>query len=735
MATRTSSASLFTRRNILVGVAAAGGLSIGWALWPRSYPVNLVAAEGETIFNAWIKIGRDGHVTVALPQIEMGQGSYTLLAQIIADELGADWRTINIEPAPISPAYGNTVFATETQDGYFDQARLQITGGSSTVRSFEKPAREAAAAARILLCKAAAVRLDAAWEACDTDAGFVFRGADKLRFGELADDAANHALPAEIPLRTSSEQRLIGRGMSRLDIPAKLDGSATYAGDIRIKDMVYAAIRQGPLGESRLAEIDKKAADEVRGIIGIVEHDRWVAAIATNWWAANRALDAMRPKFKTSSHLPDDANIAKALSTAMNQDGTRLSDFGDADAILASGKVVRADYSAGLAPHAALEPLTATATLKDGKLQLWIATQSPELARKAAALAIGISVDDVTIHATQLGGSFGRKYEVDVAAQAAILALKIEKPVQLVWSRAEDMMHDPFRPAARAKLTARIEAAGKIDAWHAKITAPNGLGEMLARNEAGMSAFAAQQSLATKPSLNAVTGAIPPYAIEHLVIEHVPVDIGVPTGKWRSGAASYTTFFTESFIDELSHASGVEPFSFRVSQLGATPRLALCLSKVATKGGWQGGSEGTGQGLACCSMLGSHIAVLAEAHIGDDQRVRVTKLVCVADVGRVINPDIARQQIEGGLLFGLAHATGNAVKINRGIASPRRLRDLHLPKLADMPEMSVELIVSKEAPGGIGEIAVPVIGPAIANALFAATGRRFRSLPLAPART
>ncbi len=732
MAYRTNSPAFLTRRNILVGVAAAGGLSIGWALWPRSYPVNLVAAEGETVFNSWIKIGRDGHVTVALPQVEMGQGSYTLLAQIIADELGADWRAISVEAAPLNPVYANHIFAAETQDGYLSEQPLQITGGSSSVRAFEAPAREAAAAARILLCKAAAAKFDASWEACDTEEGFVTRGIDKLRFGELAGEAVGYSLPDEILLRSASDRRLIGRGMNRLDIPAKLDGSATYAGDIRLKDMVYAAIRQGPLGDSRLVKVDRKAADKIRGVIEIVEHERWVAAIASNWWAANRALDALRPKFRSASPLPTDASISKSLTEAITRDGDRLSDLGDADTMLLAGRVIKAEYSAGLAPHAALEPPTATAQLKDGKLQLWIATQSPQLARKSAASAIGLFVDDVTVHATQLGGSFGRKYEVDIAAQAAILALKVEKPVQLVWSRAEDLMHDPFRPAARAKLTARIEAAGKIDAWHVKIAAPNGLGEMLARNVKGMSAHVAQQNHSKESSNLAVAGALPPYAIEHLVIEHVPVDIGVSTGKWRSGAVSYTNFFTECFIDELSHASGVEPFSFRMSQLGATPRLALCLSKVATKGGWQGGSEGTGQGLACCLMQGSHIAVMAEAHIGDDQRVKVTKLVCVADVGRVINPDIARQQIEGGLLFGLASATGNAVKIERGIAGPTRLRDLHLPKLADMPEMSVELIMSKEEPGGVGEIGVPVVGPAIANALFASTGRRFRSLPLAP---
>lgn len=724
----------FSRRSLLAGAAIGGGLAIGWALWPRAYPPNLVAADGETIFNAWLKIGNDGHVTMVVPQIEMGQGSYTVIPQIMADELGADWRTIAVEPAPINPVYANSVFAEDWHEGWFAEPKIQATGGSSTVRAFEAVARQAGAAARALLCQAAARRWDADWRACDTEGGFVTRGDDRLRFGELAEEAARMPLPKDIALRSGSGiNRLSGRGMNRLDIPAKLDGSANYAADIRLSDMVYAAIRQGPIGDSRLKSADKAAADRIFGVLQIVEHQRWVAAVATNWWAANRALDAMRPKFVTAGRLAGDRSIDRALVAALDGDAKRVAEMGDVDALLAGAKLSTAEYGVELAPHAALEPLTATAAIHDGKLQLWIATQLPALARDAAARAIGFSADDVTIHPMLVGGSFGRKYEVEIAGQAAILALKLKRPVQLTWSRAEDLMHEAFRPAARARMTARLGRAGHIDAWQAQIAAPNGLGEMRSRTLDGLSAFEATQHHAERPHIHAVDGAIPSYAIPAYGIDHHPVDIGVPSGPWRGRAHSYTAFFNESFIDELSHESGVEPFSFRMAILGNNPRLALCLSKAATKGGWEGGGQGTGQGIACHSMAGSHIAVLAEAHLGDDQRVKVTRLVAVADIGRVINPDIARQQIEGGLLFGMGAAVGNAITVRRGIAGPLRLRDLALPRLADMPEITVELVVSNEAPGGAGELGVPAVAPAIANALFAGSGRRFRSLPFAPA--
>jgi isoquinoline 1-oxidoreductase subunit beta len=718
---------LITRRKLIVGAVAGGALVVGWSLWPRISGPNLATAPGETLLNGFVKIGKDGHIVVVSPQIEMGQGSYTLVAQITADELGADWRTIAVEPAPINGLYTNDILSAEWKSGWGFPEAIQGTGSSTTLRAFEPKLRDAAAAARVLLCKAAAERWDASWEACDTEEGFVVLGKERIRFGDLAAQAAEFDLPRVI-LHREGGTRLAGRGVNRLDVPAKLDGSANFAADIRLPDMVYAAIRQGPPGESRLTSFDRKAASNVQGVLSIIDTKRWVAVAANSWWAANVALDRMRPKFQTEGGLATEDRAQKSLSQSLKDSGTTIVESGDAESMLESTKPVTRRYSAGFATHAALEPMAATAAIADGRLQLWISTQVPDLARTAAARAIGFEPDAVTVHAMQIGGSFGRKYEVEIAGQAALITQKLERPVQLIWSRSEDMAQDRLRPAATAELTARISGGGRIEAYAAKIATTDSVGEMVARVVDGKAAHEAQG--AGKANARAVEGAVPPYAIPNLSISHHPADLGIPTGKLRAGANGFTCFFTEAFIDELAEQARRDPFSFRIGLLAGNPRLAKCLTKVAVRGGWEGGAQGTNQGVACHMMQGSFIAVLAEAKMGENGRPEIAKLTAVADVGRVMNPDIARQQIEGGLLYGLGLATGNAVTLKKGYPEPRRFGQLGLPRLADMPEISVELIRSKEAPGGIGELAVSPVAPAIANALFAGSGTRYRTLPL-----
>jgi isoquinoline 1-oxidoreductase subunit beta len=719
---------MFSRRGLLTGALVGGGLYVGWRLWPREDGAGLAAAPGEYVLNGFIKIGIDGHVTIVSPQVEMGQGSYTVIAQIVADELGADWRTIAIEPAPVNSAYANDIVSAEWSEGRWTSLSVQVSGGSSTQRAFEPRLRKAAAGARTLLAMAAAKKWDSSWQACDAENGFIVRGNDKARFGELVEAASRLDLPRTVPLRGTGT-RLLGQGLTRLDIPAKLDGSANYAADIRLPDMVFAAIRQGPPGDTVLKSFDRKASTAITGLVSVVDHPHWLAAVAHSWWTANHALDLMRPKFSTSNAVSD-ASVTKALADALKAPGTRVVEVGDVDALFAGVKVFERDYAVGLAPHAALEPLSATASLDGDKMQLWIATQSPGLARAAAARAIGIEEYDITVHAMQIGGSFGRKYEVEIAAQVAILARKVGRPVQLTWSRSEDMTQDRFRPAASGHLSARMEAGGLVPAWKAQIATADGLGEMIARASDGLKPHEAQVKLKGKAAARSVAGSSPPYAIQALTVDHHPADLGLPTGKLRGGADGATAFFTESFIDELAHEARRDPFSYRMGLLSGNTRLAQCLSRVTSRGGWDGGTQGSGQGLACHVMQGSYIAVLAEAQVGEDQRVQVTKLVAVVDAGRILNPDIARQQIEGGLLFGMGLAIGAPIWLDKGMPRPSRLGGLGLPLLAHMPEISVELIRSSEDPGGLGEIAVPPVGPAIANALFARTGRRFRSLPL-----
>lgn len=728
-----------SRRGLLVGGGAGVGLLLAWTIWPRTYAPNLATTEGEHVFNGYLKIATSGQVTVIVPEIETGQGSYTVFAQIVADELGADWRTIGIEPAPLNPLYADAAATADWPKDFGDELAEAIstpppqgTSEAFAPGSFEQRAREAGAAARALLSKAAGKRWGADWRACDAAGGFVILGNERLRFGELAEDAASYDIPDKVPLRSNQEDRLIYQSLPRLDVPSKVDGSANFAGDIRLPGMVYAALRAGPLGDTRFVSIDQKAIEARPDVVRVVSRDRWVAVVARSWWAADAALDAVRPRFKTDGKVPDSKTMNAALEEAFGQTGTEMAAMGDVDTLFANARLHRADYSVGLAPHASLEPMTATAMEREGRLELWLPTQAPGLARKAAADAIGFSPDDVIVHPVMVGGSFGRAYETEAAAQAAILALEMKAPVQLVWSRAEDMMQDRFGPPAHARMFARMGPAGQIEAWRARIATPNALAELKARVADGETAQDAQKSAAGTSAASAISGAIPPYALSNVSIIHHPVDIGIPVGKLRGGADRATAFARESFIDELSKESGVEAFSFRMAMMGGNPRLATCLSKVAVLGGWEGGGAGTQQGLACHSMQGSHIAVLAEAYVSEDQRIVVPRLYAVADVGRILHPDIALQQVQGGLLFGLAAALGNAVDVRNGVASPTRLGDLALPTLADCPDIRIEIIPSREPSGGWGEIGVPAVAPAVANALWAGSGRRFRSLPLLP---
>ncbi len=728
------------RRTLLIGGGAGAGLVVAWALWPRRYLPNLTAGAGETVFNAWLKIGEDGRVTVAVPQAEHGQGVYTSLPQIIADELGADWRTVAVQPAPLNPLYANGLGAAELFEGVFDdvpdalkqvhgaRTALVLTAGSSSVRAFEDDLRTAGAGARVLLCRAAAARWGVDWRSCATGAGFVEHGGQKLRFAELAAAAAGYDLPPILPRRGGERGRLTGQSLPRLDVPAKIDGTGNFAGDIRLPDMVYASIRQGPVGDSRLIKLDRAAARKVQGVIAIVENPRWVAAVANNWWAANQALDALAPKFATRGRIINSDSIDAALTAALDGPGQRMAAGGNLSAAFKGAQVVTAEYRVGLGVHAPLETMNATAHYDGRQLQLWMPTQAPGLARAAAAAASGIPADRVVVHPMLIGGSFGANLEHLVAEQAAVLAIKLKRPVQLVWSRIEDLFHDRYRPPAAARMTARLGPNGMISGWLAKIAAPATGRELAGRMMAGDQAVSAALAAQGRGDPYAVAGALPFYRFPNYAIDHHPADIGVPTGHMRGGAHGYTAFFTECFLDELAHVAGTEPLSFRVSITGE-PRLVRCLSTAAALGGWEGGVAGSGQGIACHSFRGSHIAVLAEAHFEDGQQPRVDRLVAAVDCGRQINPDLIRQQIEGGLIFGMSMALGGGTGFSENLPTAHNLGQLGLPKLVDSPDITVEIIRSEADPGGVSELAVPPVAPAIANALQAAAGFRLRRLP------
>lgn len=742
-----------SRRKLLIGGGVGVGLLLAWGVWPRRYAPNMLAAEGEHLFGPWLKIGEDGKIVVAIPQSESGQGVYTALAQIVAGELGADWRSVAVQPVPPSPIFANTLLAREWSPAFFTEniavdagsgpvassinelARREmfvVTGGSSSIRQFELPCREAGAAARALLCQAAAARWDIAWEQCQTDRGFVTAGKRRLSFADLAVEASALSVPSPIPLHPSPRNHLSGRDAPRLDLSAKVDGSASFAADVRLPDMLFASVRAGPAGDTSLVSADSKAAMKIRGVVQVVKTDTWVAAVASNWWAANNALDAMAPVFSTKGTMADSAQITQSLSNAIAKGpGFRATKIGDVDAAMApetATRIFKADYSVGAAVHAPIETRAATANFHDGRLQLWLATQAPQAARLAAAEAIGIDADDVVLYPVMAGGSFDRNFDTLIAAQVAVLAKEVGRPVQLTWSRAEDFMRDLVRSPALGRLSAAMNEEGAVTGLAVRVAAASTMRE-LANRIGGQTLNEARNSASGEFDVLALDGTQIPYAIPNITIDHFPVAMPMPTGPWRGLANSYNCFFVEGFIDELAHSAGVEPLSFRMQMLVGQTRLARCLTGVATMAGWDGGVAGSGRGIACHSMRGSHIAVIVTART-NETGVRVDRIHAMADCGRLINPDLARQQIEGGIVFGLAQALGSATDFESGLPVARRLRDIDLPKLADVPEITVEFASNDEAPGGVSELGVPAVAPAIANALFSAAGIRLRELPL-----
>jgi isoquinoline 1-oxidoreductase beta subunit len=456
----------------------------------------------------------------------------------------------------------------------------------------------------------------------------------------------------------------------------------------------------------------------VPGVLSVFEHPRWAAAVATNWWAANRGVEAMGPTFETTG-APDSGGIEAALGRATDGEASSVFEQGDVAAALDGPRAFRAHYSVGLAPNVPLETLTATARRTGDRLEIWAPTQAPGLARAAAARASGLPEGQVTVYPMLIGSGYGRKLEMTAIEQASIMAMKLERPVQLVWSRIEESIQDTFRPPARATIAARLDERGAILGWQSRIAAPSTANQVMER-------------IGAEPGGDegAVAGAAPPYAIPAVAVHHAATGIGIETGLWRSGAHSYTAFFNECFVDELARKAGIEPFSFRMQMLGHNPRLARVLSTATALGRWDGGAPGSAMGIACHSAYGSHVATLVEVEVSEAQRVKVVRAAAAVDCGRVINPDIVRQLIEGGIVYGIAGTTGAPIRIEAGLTEQRHLRDFGLPRLAASPDVTVEIIPSEEEPGGVTELGVPSVAPAIANALFALTGRRLRSLPL-----
>jgi isoquinoline 1-oxidoreductase subunit beta len=755
-----------TRRGILAGAAAGGGLLVAWWLMPRRYSVPLSAGTGEHLFGAWLRIGEDGVVTVAVPQLEMGQGVTTLLPQIVAQELGADWRQVAVEPAPVSGAYGNVPLARKwialwdpsaagwsgrtdamLAARFAGSARFTATADGTSLDAYEQPCREAAAAARAMLAQEAASRWGVTWEECEVEAGFVRHGDRQANFGSLVEGAATRTPPElpplrpepprEDPLPTGSEAAI---GFPRLDLPSKVDGSWRFAGDVRLPGMVFASIRHGPVDGSQLAGFDRGGAAGVRGLVGIVESKRWLAAAASTWWAADQALSKMKPQFSVSAPVSSNEVSARLATMVRGGPSFRLVETGfGADAInrIDLARIYEIDPA-----HAApLETATATARLENGKLELWIASQAPEQARIAAGRAIGLGPEDVALYPVAAGGSFDARLEHDHAIEIALIAQALADQgitsVQLTWPRRSEIIRSRPRAPASIMIGAQLAKTGNgaIDAMRLRIATPSASHEFGKRLFGNLTPQAAMREAAGRKDELACEGAVPPYAIPSVVVDHVPVEIGLPVGRVRGNAAGTATFAIESFIDEVAAKFNREPLSFRMAMLGNDVRLAACLQRAAQLAGWNGGADQSGEGLACVRLgdaaTGARIACVASARQGEGgSGVRVIRMSAAVDIGRIINLDIARQQIEGGLVFGLGLALGNSIRLRGGVPERSDYGAFGIPELADCPEMAIEFIESEAPPADPGELGAIVAPPAIANALFSATGLRLRRLPL-----
>lgn len=747
-----------TRRQLLIGGGIGAGLLLAWSLWPREYAAPLEPAAGETGFGAWLRIGEDGVVTVAVPQQEMGQGVSTLLPQIAALELGADWRMVAAEPAPSSAAYANlplaarwvpiwrpTLSALADDEGgmvvrnFAHGERFAATAEGMSLDAYETPLREAAASARAMLCMAAAERWDVDWEECRAEGGLVRHDDKALGFGELAAEASTYDPPRVPPLLPRSAGE-IGAALDpetvpafpRLDAPAKVAGAYEFAGDIRLDGMVHASIRHGPVGDAELTRFDAARGRNIPGYLGLVKAKRWLAAYATNWWAAEQVLRNIAPGFDTPEPV-ESAAMAEALDAGLRRgDAFEIAVAGEGEA-LPDPPTLALRYDLAPAPHATLETATATARLRGGRCEIWVASQAPEQMRQAVAAQLDLSVEDVIHYPVGAGASFDRRIDHDHAVEAALIAREAGRPVQLMWSRWQECLAGWPRAPLAAVLAAQTDADGQILGWKTRIAMPSTNREMGRRVFDGATAWAAIEAAEGEEDVLALEGAVPPYATQNLIVQHVPVRVNLPTARQRGNAPAYTAFLTETFIDELARKANREPLGYRIQLLGGEPRLVECLTRVTRNSGWGGGLPTSGEGLACLRMERSQregrIACVARTRQGE-QGLEVGEIHLACDIGRIPNADIARQQLEGGAVFALGLALGAPLTYKGGLPDLGTLGAMRLPNMAAMPEIFIELIESNAQPFDPGELSVGVTIPAIANALFAATGTRLRTLPL-----
>ncbi len=694
-----------SRREFLKVCGAAGaGLVIGVYL-PRA---GAAAARSTAPFapNAFLSIDRAGTVTIWVAKSELGQGVRTALPMLVAEELEADWAKVRIEPAILDAKYGN-----------------QGTGGSASVRRSWLPLRTAGAAAREMLVAAAAATWSVPPSACRAQAGEVIHAQTgrRLGYGALVEKASALQVPDHPALKDPKDFHLLGTSVPRLDLHSKVDGSARFGIDVRRPGMLFAAIARCPVFGGVPASVDDVRARQVPGVRDVVRLRTRVAVVAENTWAAFEGRRALQVTWDEGADAGlDSADIrAKFEQMSRGQAATARHDGDPEPALSRAALKLEADYEVPFAHHAPMEPMNCTADARGDRCEMWAPTQFPSIVRRAVAGEIGVPPEAVQVNITLVGGGFGRRIEADYAVEAAAVSKQVGAPVQVVWSREDDIQHGWYRPASLHRLRAAIEG-GRLTAWTHRVVAPS---------------IVAQRGFADlKNGLDeqAVDGAANiPYAIENLHVDYVLAETPVPIGWWRSVFASQNAFATECFLDEVAMALQKDPVALRRELLAKSPRHLGVVELAASKAGW--GTPlpaGHARGVALCESFGSFVAQVAEVSVAESGEPRVHRVVCAVDCGMTVNPGIITQQFEGAVAFALTAALKGPITIEKGRVEQSNFHDYELLRMSEMPEVEVHIVQSREAPGGIGEPGVPPLAPAFANALFAATGKRIRRLPI-----
>ena len=708
-----------SRRSLLKGSAAAA-LVVAIGMPARGQGATPAVSN---TFGAFIRIGADGAIVVVTPCFEIGQGSQTGLAMVVADELGADWQAISVQTPPLDPVYR------------VPGRPVQSTSGSQMVRRWFAPLRTAAAVAREMLTEAAARSWAVDPAACTVRGGVVRHEASgrTAGFASLAGTAARLPQPRDPVLRASFT--LVGTSARRLDIPGKVDGSAIYGIDVRRPDMVYAAIRQAPVFGAKLVSVAAvEAVRARRGVIDIVSLPDAVAVVADSFWRARMAVDGLDLTFSDTQEQRVDTRriFVQQAETMRSGTGSRAVDTGRTPEILAAahadGTLVESEFTVPFLAHASMEPMTCTAQVTEDACELWIPTQNLTTAAEVASKATGLPHTAIRAHATYAGGAFGRKFEQDFVLQAVLIAKAVRRPVQLIWSREEDLQHDYYRPAMSARLTGALAPDGRVAAVSIRIVGPSVLEHTIGKPLINGVDPTAMLGISTETASS--PGKLQQYSIDNVLAEFAYQPTHVPVGYWRAVGASQNGFFIETFIDELATKAGHDPYQFRRRLLMDSPRALVVLDRAANGAGWGDAlPAGRFRGIAFSECVGSFVAQVAEVSLVAGA-VKVHRIVAAIDCGTAVNPDSVIAQTQGCIVMGLSAALKEEVTITEGRVDQSNFHDYEILRLADAPMIEVHVIQSGGQIGGAGEAGLPAVAPAVANALFAATGKRARSLPL-----